>query len=122
MLNYFRNWIENAKERNNLNIIESEIINWMQKWFYQYCDEDWEHSGIFKIKTINNPGWSSSIMIEGTHCEYKSFDAIEIKKSKNDWYNCFLKDGRFEGRGGIFNLIDILNIFREWAEKCQKED
>ena len=106
--------------------LNSEIVDWMQKWYYQYCDEDWEHSERFIIKTAEYPGWYFSMLFEGTHCEGKVFDPIEIKKSEHDWYHCYLKKGRceeedkFEGRGGPLNLIDILNVFREWAEKCQK--
>ena len=84
--------------------MHDDLIKWLQKWYYQYCDGDWEHSERFRISTIDNPGWSFSIMIEGTHCENKVFNTLEIEKTSNNWYHCFLRDNRFEGRGGPFNI------------------
>jgi hypothetical protein len=33
------------------------------------------------------------------------------------WLFCFIKDGKFEGRCGPFNLPEALKIFRKWAEE-----
>lgn len=118
VLHYFRCWIEEKKETT---IIKGELTNWMQKWFFQYCDDDWEHSGRFDIKTTDNPGWYFSFNFEDTHCENKPFDSIEIKKSNVDWYKCFIEDTMFKGYGGVFNLIDMIKVFRTWAEKCQND-
>ena len=101
---------------------ELELISWLQDWYYQYCDGDWEHNENINIRTIDNPGWRLTIDLEGTHHENKSFQNLKIEKSTDDWYRCFLRDGKFEGAGGPSNLIDILSTFREWIESCPSEE
>jgi len=112
----FRKCIEAPKD---INFIEITLINWLQRWYYQYCDDDWEHSERFRILSTGTPGWIFSILLEGTHCEDRSFPVIEMNRSENNWYRCFLKEGKFVGRGGPFNLIEILQTFRDWAKTCQ---
>jgi len=43
---------------------------------------------------------------------------IEKENFNGDWFVCF----KFEGRCSLDNLLEVLNIFREWAESCKKED
>lgn len=98
-----------------------ELLSELQNWYCQYCDGDWEHNENINIHTIDNPGWRVTIDLEGTHCENKSFKKIEKEVSKDNWYHCFIRDGKFEGAGGPCNLIDILCFFKEWATICQNE-
>jgi hypothetical protein len=119
MLNYFINFFEEKNEINNFHFDENEIINWMENWYYQQCDEDWEHTERFRIKTTES-GWFFSMFLEDTICEDKTFDPIEVKKSEKDWFKCYKNGHSFEGKGGIFNLVDILNIFINWVEECEK--
>ncbi len=45
-------------------------LKWIQQWYYEQCDDDWEHQfGIF-IETIDNPGWSVKISIENTDVKH----------------------------------------------------
>lgn len=99
---------------------DTNLINWIQDWYYQYCNGDWEHNEHFSIRNIDNPGWRVSINLEDTHCEGEKFESIDVEKDTNDWYQCFLRDGKFEGAGGPSNLVDILERFRDWAIKCQE--
>lgn len=99
---------------------QQELILWLQNWYKQYCNGDWEHNENIKIYTIDNPGWRVVIDLEGTDCEDKYFKSIEEEKNKDDWYHCFLREGKFEGAGGPCNLIDILYVFEEWAQICQE--
>ncbi len=103
-----------------MNIHNQDLIHWMQEWYLQYCDEDWEHNEHFIVRNIDNPGWCVTINLEGTHCEGKTFNSIEVEKSENDWHHCFIRDGKFEGAGGPRNLINILVIFKNWANRCQE--
>lgn len=98
------------------------VLKWLQEWYQQYCDGDWEHNETIKIHTIDNPGWRLTIDLEGTVCEDKIFNTFEKDTTEHDWYHCFLRDGKFEGAGGPFNLLDILSTFKEWAESCQNEE
>jgi hypothetical protein len=117
ILYYFRNFIEDNVKLTSSYFVENEILEWMQNWYYNHCDEDWEHTERFRIKTTET-GWYFSFYLEDTF--YKNnFSPIEVKKSQNDWYKCYLAEYSFIGMGGIFNLIDILKTFKQWAEKQQ---
>lgn len=43
-----------------------DSIKWIQKWFFEQCNGDWEHGDGIQIETLDNPGWSVSISIENT--------------------------------------------------------
>ena len=102
--------------------MNNNLLIWLQEWYSQQCDEDWEHQYGISIDTLDNPGWHVRISIRETYLEKSVYDDYENEKSSNDWIFCRKKDGFFEGFGGVFNLIDILTTFREWAEKCQEEN
>ncbi len=93
----------------------------MLNWYYLHCDGDWEHGSGIKIGTLDNPGWNLTVNIERTECEDKEFKKIIIERSENDWLHCFVKDNKFEGPCGPFNLPEVLEIFKDWAEKCKSE-
>lgn len=96
---------------------ERDLLSWVQNWYYQYCDGDWEHNETIKIYTIDNPGWRITIDLEGTDCESKLFDNFKKEMSEHNWYHCFLRNGKFEGAGGPSNLVDILSFFKRWVEE-----
>ncbi len=33
-----------------------DTLNWIQSWYYENCDGDWEHSYGMRIDTVDNPG------------------------------------------------------------------
>ncbi|MFE2849501.1 Imm53 family immunity protein, partial [Streptomyces scopuliridis] len=33
------------------------LLDWLQNWYTQQCDGDWEHEWGVKIATLDNPGW-----------------------------------------------------------------
>ena len=102
-----------------MNNTEQDPFSWLQIWYHQYCDGDWEHNQVINIYTIDNPGWRLTIDLEGTHCENKFFECLEIEISQDNWYHCFLRDGNFEGASGPYNLLDILRVFQKWSQSCQ---
>jgi len=83
---------------------------WLEKWFSMNSN-----SSIF-IKTIDNPGWKVTIDIGSTKINNKLFSTIDIDKNENDWFNCWLENNYFEGRGGEKNLQDIIHAFTEWSD------
>ena len=93
---------------------------WLVKWYAVHCNGDWEHGKSIHIGTIDNPGWSFSVNLNGTELENISFDSIEVNRSEENWLFCRLNNGFFEADCGINNLFEVINIFRKWASKYQK--
>ena len=96
--------------------MEINVLNSLQNWYFEQCDGDWEHEYGIKIDTLDNPGWSVTIDLIGTKYEEKKFYQINQQWDDNNWIQCHIKDGKFQGAGGAKNLIDIIKIFLEWKD------
>lgn len=92
-----------------------DILIWLENWFLQNCDIDWEHSYGLRIATLDNPGWSVEISLNETNLEEKEYPKTIIERSNNDWIHCFVEENTFKGYGGPNNLREILEIFKNWA-------
>lgn len=85
-------------------------IKWIEGWYRQQSDGDWEHSFGVKMDIVDNPRWSVEINIEDTNLENMEFEEIEINRNEDYWLFCFVKNGIFTGTGGVGNLEEILKI------------
>ena len=91
-------------------------LEWLLEWFSKECDGDWEHRYGIHIGTLDNPGWYIKINLQETECEGKEFKTKAVERSENDWFHCYVRDGKFQGACGIFNFHEVLQTFREWVE------
>ena len=97
------------------------VFVWLQKWYSSQCDGDWEHEFGVTIDTVDNPGWYVTINLRGTLLENCSFTPIEIETDEMNWFFCLKRDDKFESSCSPLYLTKVLQIFQEWAEKCEKE-
>ncbi|MFB8377827.1 immunity 53 family protein [Paenibacillus taichungensis] len=95
-------------------------LKWLQNWYYENCNGDWEHSYGVKIDTVDNPGWSVEIDLTDTYLEDMFFDSVEEERNDKDWFYCIVWDGVFHGAGGAMNLEEILVYFKNWASSIEK--
>lgn len=93
-----------------------DIIVWIQNWYKNNCDGDWEHMYGIEIDTLDNPGWKVSIDLLDTPLETKVFDMIQNYYDDNNWIYCMVKDGVFYGSGDTDKFKEILIIFKNWVE------
>jgi hypothetical protein len=97
-----------------------DLLSFLQNWYSEQCNGDWEHSYGIKIDTLDNPGWSVEIDLEDTDLGSKSFNTIRLNHSDGNWIHCRVEDSVFKGRGGPRNLEDILKVFHDWALEYTK--
>ncbi len=90
------------------------MIEWLEDWYLNNCDGDWEHSYGIKIGTLDNPGWTISFDLNGTILEDINFSTIDIERSDNDWIYCKVEENIFKAAGGPKNLKEMLSIFKDW--------
>jgi len=90
-----------------------EIFKWIENWYLSNCDGDWEHSYGVKITTLDNPGWSVKIDLEGTELEGLIIEYLLVEKSDNDWYGYKIENNVFEGAGDSGKLEFLLEKFRQ---------
>lgn len=93
-----------------------EIIKWIQEWYKNHCDGDWEHLYGIKIYNIDNPGWGVLIDLIDTPLEEKTFNKVANYINDDNWIHCMVKDGVFNGGGDPNKLEEILLIFKNWVE------
>ncbi|MDB5213991.1 MAG: hypothetical protein JWO86_1918 [Myxococcaceae bacterium] len=91
-------------------------IEWLQAWYRSHCDGDWEHDRRIRIGTLDNPGWSLYVNLEGTSKAESVVPRRLIERSENDWVSVVVKDGHFEAHGGPENLSEMIRLFAELVE------
>lgn len=84
---------------------------WLQKWYSDNCNGDWEHSFGINIVTLDNFGWEFVVDLEGTEMEGKTFQNLEIIKSPTDWLQCGIKSKQFVCKCSSKNLSKICRYF-----------
>ena len=88
---------------------------YLQEWYLEQCNGDWEHEFGIKIDTLDNPGWSLKIDLTGTPLEEKSFTKIKHDITDDNWIRCWVAEKKFQAGGGPSNLTDLVRIFIEWV-------
>lgn len=91
----------------------------LENWFAAQCNGEWEHSTAIKITTLDNPGWSLDVRLQGTCIESHSLlEKVKIDRNEEDWFWCWTENGKFKARGGPRNLNEMIDFFVSWANRC----
>ncbi|MDX3352534.1 immunity 53 family protein [Streptomyces sp. ME01-24h] len=91
------------------------LLNWLQNWYGQQCDGDWEHEWGARIATLDNPGWTIEIDLGETDLEGRDYHLQKIDRSTQDWVHAWTAEKTFHAAGGPGNLSEALTLFRTWA-------
>ncbi|HTN37497.1 MAG TPA: immunity 53 family protein [Arachidicoccus sp.] len=94
-----------------------EIIKWLEKWYRQQCDGEWEHEYTVHIETLGNPGWSVKISVMYTDLENVQLEVDDTERSEDDWFFYRIKDGEYFATGDPDKLQFLLEKFKEIAEQ-----
>ncbi|MGV9655218.1 immunity 53 family protein [Streptomyces sp. NPDC003554] len=93
------------------------VLSWLQGWYAEQCDGDWEHEWGVKIETLDNPGWTITIDLDGTSLEEREYPEQTIRRGPHDWIFARVADRQFDGACSPRNLTEFLTMFRSWAEE-----
>jgi len=85
-------------------------------WYKRQCEGEWHEDHGVKIDTLDNPGWSLRIDLEGTALRGKTFQAHQTERSDDDWIVARKNSGVFEAFGGPLNLNEMIETFLMWAD------
>jgi hypothetical protein len=92
----------------------------LQEWYRNICDDNWEHRFGIKIDTLDNPGRSVVIDMEGTPLEKKDFSptqaGVDVQSNplRKNWIVCRKEEKQFRAFGGPFKLEEMLQAFLYW--------
>lgn len=92
-----------------------EPLRFLEKWFYDQCNGDWEHEEGITIESLDNPGWMLKINIDYTDLENNALDRIKFERSDEDWIHYWIEDKIFHAACGPLNLSEALSVFRDLA-------
>ena len=94
----------------------NETLRELQDWYAAQCDEWWEHEFGVSITTMDNPGWSVEIDLDGTLLETRQFETIERDEESKNWLVCKVQNCKFIAYGGPSQLQEMIEIFLAWAK------
>jgi hypothetical protein len=89
------------------------------EWFRDQCDGDWEHGHAIRLVTLDNPGWSLDVSLEGTSISGKTAPPTMVERTEHDWVFYETKNDFFRGRCGPGNLVEMLGLFLQFAEESE---
>lgn len=95
---------------------KENVIIWLQNWYKQQCNDEWEHSYGVLIDNIDNPGWRIEIDLKNTALQDKNLEYKLIENSEEDWYSYEVKNNKYFANGDPNKLGFLLNIFRDFVE------
>jgi len=93
----------------------NDVLAWLQWWYADQCDGDWEHGEGVAIGTLDNPGWRVEIDIEGTPLEGRAYERTKVERTDQDWLHSWLDGVKWHAAGGPLNLAEALALFQAWA-------
>lgn len=94
-------------------------VLWLQEWYRQNCNGQWENFYGIKIETLDNPGWRVRIDLKETGYENLALKKVEKDRGISDWITYEIVDGVFVGAGDCTKLGELLQAFREQVENTR---
>lgn len=96
-----------------------DILDWIQNWFKDNCNGEWEHHGGIQITTLDNPGWDVEIDISNTSIANLTIEWILNENGAQDWYGVKIENQKFNASGDSGKLTFLLSLFKEMIEKIE---
>ena len=100
----------------------SDVVRLLQEWYFDQCDDDWEHSYGVKLDTLDNPGWILKVDLRETAWEELSFPLTRQYISDRDWIQFEVSDACYVACGDPFKLIPMIEQFIRlvWPERLSE--
>ncbi|MDB4944820.1 MAG: uncharacterized protein JWP97_4354 [Labilithrix sp.] len=89
---------------------------WLMDWYRSRCDGDWEHAFGVRIDTIDNPGWTLEVNLEGTARADAHVAFRKVARTEHDWLHVKVENGVYDAAGGPSNLAEMILQFSEFIE------
>lgn len=97
--------------------METHILKWLEKWYTNNCNGDWEHSYGITIETLDNPGWDIKIDLKGTILENEIKNYTFTKINDDDWFGIKVENAEFYAFGDSNKLSFLLELFKSFVEE-----
>jgi hypothetical protein len=88
---------------------------WLQAWYAEHCDGDWEHDSRIAINTLDNPGWHLTVNLAETELAGLPYERTEVERGGHDWLQTWISNDVFEAVCGPLNLGEAIHHLRAHA-------
>lgn len=89
------------------------MIEWLENWYENQCDGEWEHEYGIVIESLDNPGWHISIDLANTNIEIDEISWTLLEVSEKNWLGFKIENNQFIGSGDQKKLNVLIFIFKE---------
>lgn len=96
--------------------MKNSILKWLEEWYKNNCNGDWEHSHGITIETIDNPGWDLTIDLKNTSLENEKMEYVFTKINEDDWYGIKVENSQFNAFGDPNKLSFLIEKFKQFVE------
>jgi hypothetical protein len=101
-------------------VTPDDVLDQLQAWYLEQCDGEWELDGSIRIDTIENPGWSLTVDLEGTAYAGLTLDRKEDDAGEADWIHWWSDGSQFHayaGPAGLTRAVHEFLLFVHGAER-----
>lgn len=95
---------------------QKRSVDFLQTWYSDRCDGDWEHEFGIKITTIDNPGWLLEVDLVGTDSEGFSMEKSRIEKGRERWMISWSDGKKFRVACDPLSLSESFVLFESFVE------
>ena len=95
----------------------SDAFEFLENWYAEQCNGDWEHEFGVEIGTLDNPGWRVKIDLDGTDWEGQILDRQVVERTKQDWFHIWSDGHQWEAACGPKNLMEVLGGFQMFVSQ-----
>lgn len=96
--------------------MENNILKWLEEWYKNNCNGDWEHSYGITIETLDNPGWEIKIDLKNTMLEKEKIDYVLTENNEKDWFGFKVENAQFIASGDPNKLSFLIEKFKQFVE------
>jgi hypothetical protein len=103
----------------------TDELAWLEQWYQEQCDGDWEHHCGVTIETLDNPGWlvQADLRARPAIATDRALAIVGDPPSDTNgnqggptWMTCDIRAGKFVGAGDPTQLRAILAQLRSVVE------
>ncbi len=111
----------NNEEHNGKEVDEVVLLTWLEEWYTNNCNGDWEHSYGITIESTDNPGWCITIDLSETDLRDETLDYSLVETNQSDWYGIKIENSKFVACGDSRKLWFLLCEFRRFVNSISKK-
>jgi hypothetical protein len=89
------------------------MIDWLESWYQNQCDSEWEHEYGIVIESLDNPGWRITIDLANTTIKTEEISWTLFEVSEENWVGFKIENNQFVGSGDARKLNFLIFIFKE---------